>query len=115
MNDLKVLWATRRKKQAALDSAHPTGALYVTPIENREANTTAGIPCAVSTEVAARLLLAGGHRESTPEEIEAAVEHGERNRRAASAATNRNEGRTVLTLQVDQPRPVNGRKAPVKE
>lgn len=80
------------------------------PLENRLANSTSGLACDVSLEVAARLLMAGSHRVATPAEIEAATEHGERQRRASEAAANGNDGKVTLKLSVYQ-RPSTGRKS----
>jgi hypothetical protein len=118
MTDLKALWAARRAKQCELEAEHPSGCLYLTPLESKEANTTSGLAVEVNTENAARLILSGGFRISTSEEISAFHEHSARQRRAGEAQEARNAGRVTLTLNlvVDAPRPApGGRKGTAKD
>jgi hypothetical protein len=109
MTQLQLHWKLRGEKKAELDGVFPAGWLYVQPMENAQLNVTAGLATAVSTEIAARLILAGSHCVATALEVAALHEHGERNKRASEAMENRQNNKTVLSLQVD--RPATARKA----
>ena len=55
--------------QATLNTKYPDGTFLAVSIANSLKGSTAGNTCEVDTTIGARILLAGTHREATPEEV----------------------------------------------
>ena len=61
-------YAELRALRNTLNALHPDGSFLAVSIANPLKGSTAGNICEVDTAIGARILLAGTHREATPEE-----------------------------------------------
>jgi hypothetical protein len=74
--DLKAFRRDISKALAGLESAHASGYVYITSVDNREKNIAAGTVTEVTLQHAATRLCERTHQVSTPEEIEGYHERG---------------------------------------
>jgi hypothetical protein len=93
--DLRALRRDILKKKTELEQAYPSGYLYVTSLDNREKNVSAGTVTEVNIPNAARVLTERTHAVSTPEEIEAYHARCEENRQQIAAAGKRHTDREL--------------------
>lgn len=84
--DIPAFRAAIRAKRSELAADYPDGCLYVTSLNNRLYNTTAGKVCEVTVDNAARLLTQETHRIATESEIAAFKAAAESRRLANEAA-----------------------------
>jgi hypothetical protein len=100
MADLEQYFAAISEEKAKLDdTANYTGFIFMTSVRNLYKNSTAGSVAEVSTKIAARQLVDGVARPSTPEEIEAFKQRGILFAARMSAAEERRNpamGRVIL-------------------
>ena len=87
-----------RVKADALKERYPEGFLYVTSLLNPARNSTQGCVTEVNLQTAARMIIDGVARPSTPEEVEAFKRAGEANAQRTNAVTQRNARSSVILI-----------------
>jgi hypothetical protein len=102
MFDAKAFWARHREKCAELALLYPCGYLKVTSVDRPDLLSVVSDPVQVSIDNASKLILAGTHKISTPEEIEVGNEHESQRKRASEAASFRDDKKMHLVLAIDQ-------------
>lgn len=78
--DLREYFTGLRTTEAELAKKYPNRVVYVTSVKNSMKNTTAGATFSTTPYNAARGMQDETHREATAEEIQAFLDHQERNR-----------------------------------
>ncbi len=68
--DLKAFRRDVQRKLLELEAAHPSGYVYLTSLDNRERNISAGTTTEVTLQNAAVTLCWRSHELSTPDQIE---------------------------------------------
>lgn len=99
--DLKAFRRDVQRKLLELEAAHPSGYVYLTSLDNRERNITAGTVTEVTLPNAAKHLCERSHEISTAEEISAYQQKCEENRATIVAAGKRSTDRE-LRISVDR-------------
>jgi hypothetical protein len=99
--DLKAFRRDVLAKTTELKGTHLSGYLYLTSVDNRERQISAGTVTEVTLQNAARHLCERSHVISTPEEIESYRQRCEENRAQISASLKRNTDRelTITTTR----------------
>jgi hypothetical protein len=78
MADIKQMWRERAAKKLQLDKQFPGGCCFITSESDPQQNSIAGVTSEVSTEIAARMLLARTAHLSNEAEIAKFKEDGRR-------------------------------------
>lgn len=78
--DLREYFGDLRKTEKDLASQHPNRVVFITSIKNSTKNTTPGATFSTTPYNAARGITDETHRLATDEEIQAFLDHQERNR-----------------------------------